>query len=239
MTDFTDAYRDLLIKQYWDKPRARAEIELQAGTWESVRDILQQFGDVFDIDQATGDRLDIIGKIVGISRTVPFVIAKIAFGFADNPDARGFDSKFDVIANTAPFLSKFESTHTTLELGDADYRFFIKARIAANIGNAVMVSDDRVSMQDVINTAFDGLAYIVDRYNMSLALYVSPSFDTERLVAIKNLDLLPKPQGVRYASIILAELNETFGFSNNPNALAFASKFNPLEIGGRFASKVI
>lgn len=239
MSDFTDAYADLLIKQYWEQPNARAEIVAQASSWENIYTLVNSFYDAFDVDLATGDRLDIIGAIVGIDRTIPYVIAKIAFGFDGNPDARGFDSKFAVIANVAPFLSKFEPSRTALELNDADYRFFIKARIAANIGAAFMVSDSRTSMQDVVNTAFSGQAYVVDRYDMSLALYVSPSFDSERLLAIKNIGLLPKPQGVRYATIVLADPGETFGFDDNPNALGFASKFNTAEVGGRFASKVI
>jgi len=239
MSEFTDAYVDLLIKQYWEKPNARGEIAAQAATWEKIRDIMDQFGDEFDIDIATGDRLDIIGKIIGIGRIIPFVIAKVAFGFNGNPNARGFDSKFEMLVDRAPFLSKFEPTRTPLELNDDDYRFFIKVRIAANSGSAFMVSDTRVTMQDVVNTAFEGNAYVVDRQDMTLALYVSPTFNSERLLAIRNLDLLPKPQGVRYDVIIQAAPGETFGFSNNPNALGFASKFNPAEVGGRFAQKVI
>jgi len=239
MSEFTDAYVDLLIKQYWEKPNARGEIAAQAATWEKIRDIMGQFGNEFDIDIATGDRLDIIGKVIGIGRIIPFVIAKIAFGFNGNPNARGFDSKFEMLTDRAPFLSKFEPARTPLELNDDDYRFFIKAKIAANSGSAFMVSDTRVTMQDVVNTAFEGNAYVVDRQDMTLALYVSPTFNSERLLAIRQLGLLPKPQAVRYATIVLATPGEMFGFSNNPNALGFASKFNPAEIGGRFAKKVI
>ncbi len=239
MSEFSDAYADLLIKQYWEKPLAYAEISAQAATWETVRDGVSAFSDEFDLDQAMGAQLDIIGKIVGIPRNIPFVIIKIAFGFAENPDARGFDDKFETVADIAPFLDKFEPTRTPLELDDSDYRFFIRARIAANIGSAIMVSDTRVSLQDVIFTQFDGEAYEIDRRDMSLALYVSPSFDSVRLRAIQQLDLLPKPQGVRYSIIIQAAPGETFGFADNPNALGFGDKFDAGVIGGLFGIKVI
>jgi hypothetical protein len=65
---FTDAYVALLIKQYYDKPRASAEIAAQAARWEKVRDILVAFGDAFDVDTAVGKQLDIIGKVVGLPR---------------------------------------------------------------------------------------------------------------------------------------------------------------------------
>lgn len=239
MSEFTDAYVNLLIKQYWEKPQANAEIALQAGTWETIRDVFQSFGDEFDLDLATGDRLDIIGKIVGMPRIIPFVIAKVAFGFDDNANSRGFDSKFATIADVAPFLSKFEPSRTPLTLDDSDYRSFIKAKISTNTGSAYMVSDDRISIQDVINTIFDGQAYVVDKKDMSLILYVSPAFDVVRLLAIQQLGLLPKPQAVQYAIIIQAAPGETFSFADNPNALGWGSKFDVSQVGGVFAQKVI
>lgn len=237
---FESEYRDLLIKQYWQQPNARAEIELQAGTWARVFEWLDSFPDAFDLDLATGDRLDIIGRIVGLPRLVPFVLPKIAFGFDENPNARGFDDKFMALAGSAPFLDKFEQPYTTLQLNDNDYRFFIRAKVSRNAGSGYMVSDTEISIQDVINTTFDGAAYVVDKKDMSLALYVSPVYDLDRLRAVQRLGLLPKPQGVRYDIIVQAAPGETFGFSDNPNALGFADKFDLAnQPGGRFAIKVI
>ena len=241
MSDFTQTYVDLLLKQYWEKPRAVAEIELQASTWEAIRDQLASFLPAFDLDTATTDRLDIIGRIVGLPRSVPLVIAKIAFGFDENVNARTFDDKFAVLplAGVAPFLDKFEPAWTTLELDDNDYRLFLRAKIAKNAGSAYLVSDTRTSLQDVINAAFEGQAYVLDKKDMTLVLYVSPAFDLERLLAIRQMGLLPKPQGVRYDVIVQAAPGETFGFADNVNSLAFADKFDSGQVGGRFALKVI
>ena len=241
MSDFTQTYVDLLLKQYWEKPSAVAEIELQASTWEAIRDQLASFLPAFDLDTATTDRLDIIGRIVGLPRSVPLVIAKIAFGFDENVNARTFDDKFAVLplAGVAPFLDKFEPAWTTLELDDSDYRLFLRAKIAKNAGSAYLVSDTRISLQDVINAAFEGQAYVLDKKDMTLVLYVSPAFDLERLLAIRQMGLLPKPQGVRYDVIVQAAPGETFGFADNVNSLAFADKFDSGQVGGRFALKVI
>lgn len=197
MTDFTDAYVNLLIKQYWEKPNARSEIEAQAATWERVSDFLGEFPEQFDLDASTEDRLDIIGKIVGLHRNRP--------EFTD----------------------------------DDDYRFFLRVKIAKNTASAFMVSDDRQSLQDVIQFAFSGLAYVIDKQNMSLTLYVSPDIDLALLQLILDIDLLPKPQAVRYDVVIQSDPDETFGFAENPEAKGFADKFDPAFEGGLFADKVL
>lgn len=238
MSIFTDAYSLLLIKQYWEKPRARAEIELKAASWEVIHGVIDSFINEFDIDNAYGDRLDIIGSIIGMPRNIQFLIDKIAFGFSENVNARGFDDRFLTVSDVATFLDKFEPTRTPLDLNDADYRAFIKAKIMSNIAAAFMVSDERVSINDAINVAFEGQAYAIDNKDMTLTLYVSIAFDTARLDAIRQLDLLPKPMGVLY-KIIQYDPDGTFGFSDNPIGRGFADKFDPLDIGGIFATRLV
>lgn len=237
---FESEYRDLLIKQYWEKPKARAEIEMQASTWRRIFDWLKSFLIEFDLDKATGDRLDIIGRIVGINRIIPFVVPKIAFGFAEeNTNARGFDDKFMVMADKAPFQDKFAQTYTNLQLDDNNYRFFIRAKISKNIGSAYLVDEEGLSIQDAISSLFESRAYVLDNKDMTLTLYVSPTFNLDKLLAIIKLSLLPKPQGVQYKYIVQAGPGETFGFSDNTNSLPFANKFDLLnEPGGRFAEKI-
>ena len=62
--NFESEYVNLLIKQYWEKPKAAAEIGMKAGAWRKTFDWLSSFENEFDLDSATGDRLDIIGRIV-------------------------------------------------------------------------------------------------------------------------------------------------------------------------------
>ena len=42
----------------------------------------------------------------------------VFFGFADNPDAGLFDDKFNCVAGSAPFKSKWERAYTTCELAE-------------------------------------------------------------------------------------------------------------------------
>lgn len=240
MSDYTDAYVDLLIKQYWDQPRARAEIDAAAAGWETQRDVLDAFRTEFDVDLATADRLDKIGAIVGIPRNIPYVIPKRFFGFEDNPLSGGFDSLSAPYPGLPPFYRLDSPTYEALELSDADYRTLIRAKIARNSALPNLASSDAgSSLQEAVNVIFGGEAYVVDNLDMSLALYVSPSFSTDLLNAVLNLDLLPRPQGVQYYYIVQSVLTGTFGFSNNPNTLGFGSLFDPSRVGGTFARLVI
>ena len=229
-------YVEYLIKQYYDKPKARADIELLDKRYEDVANLLLAFETEFDLDFARGAQLDILGKIVGISRIVPKTLPKVYFGFDNNINARGFGSITNPTRPSAPFFRIGQEAFTDTQLNDNDYRFFIKAKVALNYCQGVMVGDDeRISIQDVVWQAFDGLAYVVDNENMTLTLYVSPRIDNNKLNLIRTLGLLPKPAGVGYKIIIQAEPNLTFGFKNNPNAKGFASINNPAYNGGVFA----
>jgi len=230
---------NLLIKQYWEKPRAKAEIEFRAQTWKTVSDFLAALDPAFDLDNAVGAQLDVLGRIVGISRNVPDVVPKVFFGFSINSTSAGFSDKFDQLRIGGPFFDKFSLPFTDLQLNDNDYRFFIRVKASLNRSSAYLSSDEFVSIQSVILAAFDGRAYVVDNLDMTLTLYVSPVVSLDRLRLIRVLNLLPKPQGVRYDVITQAEPGATFGFSNNPSSRGFSDKFDPSRVGGYLARKVI
>ena len=212
--EFIDQYLDLLIIQYSDSPNAVAEVTLKATEYSKIFEFYNSFYDAFDLDLAIGDQLDIIGKIVGIPRIVPFSLAKQFFGFDDNTNSLSFD--------VGTFFDKFTDVgYTDTELSDIQMRRLIKAKVAKNITSPYMVSDERISLQDVINSAFSGAAYVVDNYDMFMTLYVDESVIIADLTLINNLNLLPSTQGVGYKSIISYSTVSTFGFSDNTNAKTF------------------
>ena len=199
---FESEYVNLLIKQYWEKPKAAAEIGMMAGTWRKTFEWIDSFSDEFDLNNATGDRLDIIGRIVGIGRNIPYSIPKIAFGFDENPNSRGFDDLFSPLDDRAPFQDLFESESTELVLDDNAYRQFIRAKIAKNTFGPYLSGNDFLSIQDAVINIFGGLAYVTDNYDMTLTLHVSAVFNSTTLDAILKMSLIPKPQGVRYITEI-------------------------------------
>ena len=122
---------------------------------------------------------------------------------------------------------------------DEEYRFYIKVKIAKNTGAGYLMRPEaRNSIQDVIELAFGGEAYVTDNYDMTMTLIVDPAFDVARLSVLAALDLLPKPQGVRYRSFTAAGANP-FGYSSNVTARGYGDKSDPLRIGGVLARKVL
>ena len=434
MSDYTDIYKNLLIKQYWDKTNAVAEVELRAGAYERVYQILRDFETAFDLDTATGDRLDKIGKIVGISREDLEPYFDLFFGFSDNPNSLPMGFKFstyftseeventtwdsgfmgpqlslsdgdlsvshdavsdwesvlatngkssgkwyweaqrkgstgidymlvgianismdleqyigqninsygymdndryyhngsyvlgggtwsdvndiimmaldldngklwfgkngvwdgDPVAGTGeafsgiaagtwypaatlyiddsyltgkfstsnlsysapsgfiPIVTTVEVEHDTPEytagkffdkfytgtipgvLTDDEYRFYIKAKIAVNSASGYMVSDNYISIQSVIQYLFDGYAIVFDDMVMSLTLEVEDSVPRGRVFLARDLNLLPRPQGVEYNAIALASY-DYFGWDDDPNADGWGT-WSDASIGGIFAT---
>ena len=226
MTDFKDQYIQLIIKQYFLQPNARAEVEFKACQYELLFNLLSELPCQLDVDSATGRNLDIIGRIVGVDRLVDSIVEPINFGFSDNPNARGFACRGDSSVISAPFACRGSQELTALQLDDDAFRQIIRAKIAVNNTSAYVVSDDYISIEEVVQVAFNGLAYVVDNQDMTLTLHISFSFEDEYLRLIRELNLLPKPQGVRYNDFIRVELDRTFGFADNQNAVGFNDRNN-------------
>lgn len=207
-------YENLLIVQYSDKPKASETISSIVKRFKNNFDLLEQMEDAFDLDNAIGKQLDIIGKIVGISRNVEGVIPKIFFGFDGNVNARGFDS--------AAFYTLDQQQYTDTQLSDSDYRFFIRMKIAKNHAKATMSDDNGSNLNNIVLSMFDGYAYMVDNKDMSVTIYVENSPKSYLLPYAISLDLIPLPQAVevKYISLIA---RKSFGFSNNQNSFGFSS----------------
>ena len=78
-------YADLLIIQYRNKPHARATVKLGADLY-LADGLVFELNNILDIDTATYAQLDLIGKILGVSRDIPgFTIDKEYFSFEKNP----------------------------------------------------------------------------------------------------------------------------------------------------------
>ena len=207
-------YENLLIVQYSDKPKASETISSIVKRFKNNFDLLEQMEDAFDLDNAVGKQLDIIGKIVGISRNVEGVIPKIFFGFDGNVNARGFDS--------AAFYTLDQQQYTDTQLSDSDYRFFIRMKIAKNHAKSTMSDDNGSNLNNIVLSMFDGYAYMVDNKDMSVTIYVENSPKSYLLPYAISLDLIPLPQAVevKYISLIA---RKSFGFSNNQNSFGFSS----------------
>ena len=73
--------------------------------------------------------------------------------------------------------------------------------------------------------------------DMTMTLYIDNSYDVQLLKYIKQLDLLPRPQGVEIRTVLHFAEGNTFGFRRNKEALGFSRRLQ----GGlkpKFAKKI-
>jgi len=234
MSVFLDEYSKLLIIQYADKPRAKKQIQAVISNFGNIYNLINLFEKEFDLDLAKGRQLDIIGKIIGLNRRVPFTIPKKYFSFRGNVNASPMGNKFEIVSSS-PFRDKFEIPYSSTLLNDADYRFFIRAKIAQNYAKGTMIDADNLSLQDIYDFLFSGNAYIVDNQDMSMTLYLDASIDINMLQYIKQMKLFSKPQGVNMKKVQYSK-SGTFGFQSRNRG--FGDKFAP-KINSFFARKII
>jgi len=236
VTDVINAYTAYLIKQYWEKPKAKSEIQFLMTDWQRIADFIREFGDNFDIDNAEGEVLDLIGRIAGLPRKIDEAVPINYFGFDSNPFARGFADLNDSTRESGSFFRLGLPSYTPYELRDREYRRFLKVKIGKNICQSVIASYAGVTnLQDVIFSAFEGNAYVTDSGDHSLTLHVSPDYSLEELQLLFATDIMPKPITFSYRVVIQVDVGNTFGFSNNPNSKGFADLNDPSREGGRFA----
>lgn len=234
MSDFVDSYSKLLIYQYQDKPKAKAHIQSIIENYEEVYKVLNQLLTIYDIDLAVGKQLDTLGKILGISRKVPFAIAKKYFGFDDNLNSFPMGDLSQSVL-TYPFKDLVEPDYTSGELSDNQYRLFLKAKAIKNNVKAFMIdSEENLSLQNAIDFLFDNKAYLVDNKDMTLSVYIDNSYDFTLLQYIKQLDLIPRPQAVDYDLFYSYIEGNTLGFNDNPNSKAMGD-LNSSSVGGAMA----
>lgn len=170
------SYADLLIRQYRQKPRARATAELISNEFASTWHGLAELRSVLDIDKAEKANLDLVGKHVGQSRVLPGLVEK--YGLS-----------------------------TVLQ--DEDYRFLIKCRIARNymVGTAP-------NMEDALDFIFGTDAEVFDNYDMSYTVIIrAPMISEFKRIAITELDILPRPVGVRVRYNLITRIPFGFGES--------------------------
>ena len=202
---------DLLIWQYRGKPKARATIS--AIQFETDRAFLSavEFGQMLNIDTATGFALDLVGRHVGVTRLIKQYIAKNFFGFQGDANAQGFDM--------GQWYVFGDQTRDSALLDDEDFRFIIKARIFKNYQTGALGD-----VVDSIRYLFGNTANVVDNYDMTMNAIIPFGLINEfKAYAVKNLDILVRPVGVRLRFFEVS--NHSFGWHEDPSAFGFDNGF--------------
>lgn len=221
-------YKDLLLYQYINLPKARAHVGLLCS--QALIDLLPiDFNNAFDLDTAVGDQLDILGEYIGFDRIVSIAPSRTYFTFNDivSPTAGstiGFTSHNSATLNrNYYFYSYIQSGGIATALIDDEYRLLLKIKLVNNISQ-----NSLYEITALLYEYFSTDIILIDQLDMSMSYFVKSNIENIITIAY-NEGLIPKPMGVNISGIFIADdisllwdlssslngHNSTKGFSNH------------------------
>lgn len=182
-------YTDLITNYHRGKPLFVDHIDLSTRPLTDVGTSLNGLITAFDIDDAVGDQLDILGKWIGRTRIVSQQIAGVYFSF--DTDGLGWDQ--------GVWQGPYDPDAGYTSLSDDTYRIVLKTKIAINNWNG-----QNDTLPPILEAALEGSGLkmqIVDNQDMTISVWVFPEVDInqvslELIAAIKQGYLTVKAAGV-------------------------------------------
>jgi hypothetical protein len=190
----------LITSQHANKPKFRAMVESIAGAIGDITAALQSLPKAFDLDNAIGAQLDIIGLWVGQSRVVPGVLTLGYFGFSDNLVAQPFGDEGNA-AIGGRFYEEGEVFTSTAVLADPEYRLVLKAKIIRNHYDGTTEEIERA-----LELLFGVPGVVHDDGTMNLDIVIHGPISLVGQTLLTNFDILPRPAGVAIRSIIYTDM---------------------------------
>lgn len=192
--DLVKYYVSLLIIQYHENDTAKDEIEMATKTFTGD-DIFTSILNAFDVDTAVGKQLDLIGKLVGLSRKVDgFTFQNVYYAYNDyadpmkNPQGHGMS---DIGAPVEAIFKEYENALRSIyDMTDGQYRRMIKMKILLNNS----VATDKAIDDSLWEVFGDGIT-MVDNGDMTITATVKPEYEFDGRLA-EYLKLYPRPLGV-------------------------------------------
>lgn len=208
--------RALVAAQYTASFKFLATIAAVMNRVQDLETALYAMFDITDIDLATGVNLDVLGDIVGISRYIEEGVSIPFFGFADTPAAMVFGEE-GLASVGGRFRDEDEPYTATSVLGDPEFRLLIRAKIIKN--HAIGTNEDIITG---LNFIFSGSLNVVsDTGGMKVDVGIGRPITSIEQILIRQLDLLPRPNGVKIGAVVSFESGNFFGFEDQPNAKGF------------------
>lgn len=211
-------YLGLITSEHKDRPKYRAMVDAVSSAFAGCYDLAQQMPALFDLDAAEGAQLDVIGEWVGQSRLIPNVLVVQFFGFEGEPAALTYGEEGNPSIG-GRFYGEGEPISGSTVLADPEYRTIIKAKIVRN--NAKGQTADIVR---ALNFMFSAPAVIDDPGTMAIGVAIGRQLTLVERAIITELDILPRPSGVRIAWRGYYNGNGYLGFEGQPGAAPFAEE---------------
>lgn len=186
-----DKYTELISSQHRQQPKFTATVETLTEAVAHIKTVVQKIPYAFDLDEAVGAQLDIVGLWVGQSRYIKDTIPAEFFGFFDTPAALGFGEE-GMLWIGGRWYEEGESTLETSKLNDHFYRMLIRAKIVKNHyrgGFAGIIAGAKQIFGDVHVT-------VQDKGHMAMRVNIGRTLSRLEQAIVKKLDIIPRPAGV-------------------------------------------
>lgn len=168
-------YTDLITNYHAGKPKFVSHVDLSTRPFTDISTSTTGFITAFDIDQAVGNQLDVLGLWIGRARRVSVPITGVYFSW--DTDRLGWDQGI--------WQGPYDPDDGFIDLSDEIYRLVLKIKIVINHWNG-----QNDSIQDYISSTLDGSGLrmaIVDNQDMSISIWLLPDphilmNDTDRMI---------------------------------------------------------
>lgn len=181
---------DRIYAQYRNKPKAVAWYHIVKSLADKIGDAANAVRIMYDIDRAVGNQLDVIGRIVVVSRNFVENVTLNPGLFAE-PDGSEFGDE------SAIFSSLNIDSDTVMS--DDIYRLVIKSKIIKNNSDATIESI-LFGLNFLLPTA--NFLRLVDNEDMSFSAEFYGEISELQRWALLNVNLIPRPQGVKFNGFV-------------------------------------
>lgn len=181
---------DRIYAQYRGKPKTEAWLNITPTMIAPLVDTAAIVRNMYDIDAMSGAQLEVIGRVVVISRTLPFSTLMVVseLDLTDGGECGDMGA-----------MCSATSIDDDTAMSDELYRIVIRAKIIKNNSDATIES-----ILSGINFLLPNaqVMRLVDGENMTFSIEFYGNITELERWALVNARLVPKPQGVRFSGFL-------------------------------------
>lgn len=186
MTTTLDTVPNRIYAQYRAKPKITAWLNICREMGLQLSDVYAAIRQTYNIDTQVGEQLDVIGRIVVIDRS-----------YTGSVDLTVYECNADGECEAGDTSIQLSATNMDQDASVSDelFRLIIRAKIAKNTSDGTIESILSACNVLLPSAGFDVL---LDNEDMSFSLEFSGDLSNVERWALLNVNLIPKPQGVRF-----------------------------------------